>query len=184
MKKYLIIILLIGTTQIVAQKRIGKMDWRFGTGISLLGTGDMRTINFENEINYKYNQYFANSISLNCGRSIFGLYESSFFIQGNLNIYISPFGNDNKNDLRFGTGLSYYNISDNYEQIPVYDNNGQLIHADHEFSNRNAIGFNIIVESSHMITERFMMGLKFFVQPYLNGDINTGILLRLGFKLQ
>jgi len=174
MNKYLTIILLVTAIQINAQDIQKKIDVRFGVGVSLLGTGDMTTINFENEVNYKLNKNFATSLTLNYGKSISGIYQSSSYIQGNVNIFFSPFKNSRKNDFRIGTGFSIMNISDScyWEQSSPY-----------HYNKRNSSGFNIIIEDTYLVTKKMLIGLKLFNQPYLNGDINSGILLKCGFKL-
>ncbi len=168
--------------QVSAQKKRDTLDVRFGVGMSLLGTGDMRTINFENEINNKFSPYFSNSVSLNFGRSNWGVFETASFIQGNLNIYWSPFRNDKRNDFRIGTGLSFYNVSDAYMSFESYSNN-QLVDRDYVFENRDSFGFNLIIENTFSVTDRFLLGLKLFSQPYLNNDINSGAMLKFGVKL-
>jgi len=181
MKKILVIILLVIATQLNAQEKQQKFDIRFGVGISLLGTGDMTTINFENEVNYKFNQYFSTSFSLNYGKSIAGIYETSSYIQGNLNIFISPFKNSRRNDFRIGTGFSIMNVSDSYyfaQECAVGIEQSSPYHYD----KRNSSGFNIIIEDTYSVTDRFLIGLKLFTQPYTNGDINSGILLKCGLK--
>jgi len=182
MKKFLVIILSVIATQLSAQDNHKKFDVKFGVGISLLGTGDMTTINFENELNYKFSHYFSTSFTLNYGKSISGVYETSSYIQENLNIFISPFKNSRKNDFRIGTGFSIMNISDSYyfeEECGVGIEQSSPYHYD----KRNSLGFNIIIENTYSINARFLIGLKLFTQPYTNGDINSGILLKCGLKL-
>jgi len=179
MKKYIfIVILLLGTLQLFSQEKPKKFDFRFGTGFSLLGTGDMQTINFENEFNFKFSRYFTTSASLVYGRSNSGVYESASFIQGNLNIFISPFRNNRKNDFRFGGGISGYNVSDSFTS-EIY-NNGTYYGQTTVSEKRNAFGFNIILEDSYIFPNNFLIGLKLFTQPYTNGDINSGVLLKIG----
>lgn len=173
--------LLILVSHLKGQERQDKIDIRIGSGISLLGTGDMTTLNIENEVNYKYNRLLSNSVSLQYGRSNSGVWKTASFIQGNLNIFISPFKNDRKNDFRIGTGLGYYMISDAYLESAEYSN-GQLVDEDYKFEIRNSFGINFILENTYSITDRFLIGLKLFTQPYFNGDINTGGLLKLGVR--
>ncbi len=135
----------------------------------------------ENELNYFINNFFSTSISAGYGRSNSGVFETSSFVQGNLNIYISPFKNSKKNDFRIGTGMSYMNISDAYLESVNYENG--IIDEDYRFDNRNSIGINIILENTYSITDKIMLGLKLFTQPYKNGDINSGLMLKLGLKI-
>jgi len=182
MKKLIIIILFTIATQLNAQNIQKKFDFKFGVGISFLETVNMATINFENEINYQISQYFSTSFTLNYGRSNFGVDKTSSYIQGNLNIFISPFKKNRKNNFRIGSGVSIMNISDSYhytqvcavgiEQTPPY-----------HFDKRNSSGFNIIIEDTYSIKDRYLIGMKFFIQPYINGDLNSRVLLKFGFKL-
>ena len=183
MKKLTLIIVavLIGFTS-DAQETGSKLDLRFGIGTSLLGTGDMITIMLENEANFKLNRYFTLSGGVAYAKSIFGVFDQAAFIQLNSNIFISPFRNNRKNDFRVGTGLSWYSVSDVYLSSASYEN-GQLIDADYELGKRNSRGFNIIIENTYTITEKFLLGVKLFTQPYKNGDINSGFMLKFGFKI-
>ncbi len=120
MKNILLIALLLGSVSLFAQnqkpKESGKFDIRFGVGVSILGTGDYVTLNIENELNYKINRYFTAATSLQFGRNSkndsFGYFSTTSFVQGNLNLFISPFTNVNNNDVRIGSGFSVYNISE------------------------------------------------------------------------
>jgi len=183
MKKLALIIIavLIWTTG-NAQETESRIDFRFGVGTSLLGTGDMQTIMFENEANIKWNRYFTLGAGLGYAKSDDGVFEQASFIQLNTNVYISPFKNSRKNDFRVGTGLSWYSVSDVYQSSATYQN-GQLIDSEYVFDKRSSIGFNIIIENTYSIGEKFLLGLKLFTQPYQNGDINSGIMLKFGIKI-
>ena len=165
-----------------AQDVKSRMDLRFGIGTSLLGTGDMWTIMFENEVNMKLNNYFTLGGGLGYAKSDYGVSEQASFVQLNANIYISPFKNSKRNDFRIGTGPSWYSVSDVYRSSARYLN-GQLVDEGYEFDTRSSLGFNIIIESSYLITEKYSLGLKLFTQSYQNGDVNSGILLKLGIKI-
>jgi len=165
-----------------AQEIKSRMDLRLGIGTSLLGTGDMRTIMFENEVNMKLNSYFSLSGGIGYAKSDYGVFEQASFVQLNANIYISPFKNSRRNDFRIGTGPSWYSISDVYQSSASYKN-GQLIDSEYEFDKRSSIGFNLIIENTYLIKEKYLLGLKLFTQPYQNGDINSGILIKWGIKI-
>jgi len=181
--KIILLILVISISiQTFGQENPNKLDLRLGTGISLLGSGDMITFNYENEMNLKLNNYFTSAVSLNLGRSNYGVSETASFVQGNINLLYSPFKNNKRFDFRIGTGLTYYNVSDAYEASQSWEN-GVLIDTDYEFDNRNSLGFNVIIENSYLLTNRFLLGLKLFTQPYFNGDINSGLMLKCGLKI-
>jgi hypothetical protein len=181
-KTFIFILAAFLSLQAIGQENTNKLDLRLGTGVSLLGSGDMITFNFENELNVKINQYFSSSASINLGRSNYGVSETASFVQGNLNVFFSPLKNNKRFDFRVGTGLSYYNISVAYESSQYWEN-GVLVDTDYEFDNRNSLGFNIIIENSYLITDKFLVGLKLFTQPYNNGDINSGVMLKFGLIL-
>jgi hypothetical protein len=181
MKKLVVSITILLSMYANAQNIDKKFDFRFGTGTSLLGTGDMRTIMFENEINYQFTKYCTFSCSVGNGWSDSGVYESASFFQGNMNIFLSPFKNNRKNDFRIGTGLSYMNISDVYvESTEWIDGKGMV--EGFTIERRNSFGFNFIIEDSYTISERFIIGIKIFTQPYF-GDINSGVLFKIGLKI-
>jgi len=160
-----------------------RFDIRIGIGTSLLGTGDMRTFMLETELNYSLTEYFTIGGGLGMGRSNSGVSETASFFQGNANMYFSPFGNSGKNDFRIGGGLSFNSISDAYISSVELGPGGQIINQEVTFDQRNALGFNIILENSYWITDKTLIGIKVFTQPYVNGDINSGILFKVGFRL-
>ena len=181
-KTFLFIIVIAFSLPAIGQEKSNKLDLRLGAGISLLGSGDMVAFNYENEINYKLNQYFTSSLSINLGRSNWGVAEMASFTQGNLNVFISPFKNNNRFDLRLGTGLTYYNVSDAYRLSSIIVN-GEIVGDTYLLDNRNSFGYNVIIENSYLLNNKFLIGLKLFSQPYFNGDINSGLLLKLGLKI-
>lgn len=151
------------------QEKQKKLDFRIGSGISLLGSGDLLAFNYENELNLKLNRYFSSSLSFNLGRNNDRL---ASFLQGNLNIFLSPFNNVRKFDFKVGTGLTYYTISDTHK-----------IEGGYKLNKRKSLGFNMIIENTYMITDKYLIAVKLFSQPYFNSDINSGILLKLGLTL-
>ena len=178
-KTILLIALIAFSLPVIGQERNSNFDFRLGTGVSLLGSGDMLAFNYENEVNYKMNKYFTSSASISFGKSNSRAPEIASFVHGNFNIFFSPFKNNRRFDFRVGTGLTYCNISDAHESFRYWIN-GVLIDVDYEFDRRNSFGCNIIMENSYFLTDRLLMGLKLFTQPCFNGDINSGILLKLG----
>ncbi len=180
MKKALLIVLTVIAVQLNAQENPGRFDLRFGMGYSLMGNGDMNIIGFENELNFKISNYFSTAFALNYGRSNSGVYATTSFIQGNLNVFISPFRNNRKNDFRVGTGLTLMNVSDTYRE----DNYWNGVITEPYLDKRSAFGYNIIIEDSYSITDRFILGMKIFTQLYYTtGDINSGITVKFGVKL-
>ena len=181
MRKLLTIIILLGSLQLAAQDSEKKWDLRFGAGVSLLGTGDMTTLNLENEMNFVFNPYLETSLSIAYGRSNSGIYEATSFIQGNLNIFVSPFKNTRRNDFRAGAGISLMNVADAFQneaECGVGPEQTPFCH----FDSRNSFGYNIIIENTYLVTQKFLAGLKLFTQPFVNGDLNSGITLKFGLK--
>jgi hypothetical protein len=184
MKKVIITALLLFASQIQAQESSQNLDFRVGTGISLLGTGDMQTTVFENELNYKINNYIAGGSSINFGNSANGIHKSTSFIQGNLNLFFSPFKNNSKNDFRLGAGMSYYRVSDVSEDWYIDNTDGmnEQVFID-KLDERSSFGFNIAIEDSYTFNNKFIVGAKLYTQPYQNGDINSGFMLKTGLKI-
>lgn len=159
-----------------------RFDVRCGVGSSLLGTGDMRTFMFETELNYRLNNYLATSGNIALGNSNRGVFKQTSFTQGNLNLFISPFKNVNRNDLRIGGGISTYHVNDACQSSATFLN-GVLIDSEHVFDSRYSVGGNIVIENTYLITPRILIGAKIFAQRYLSGDSNVGWQLRLGVKI-
>ena len=175
MKPLIILFALCLSIGLPAQEYQQKIDFRTGIGLSILGTGDMRATMFEHELNYTMNNYFASSLSVGYGKSNNGVFDNASFIQTGVNLFVSPFRNTGRNDFRIGTGLSYFKVSDGYLQRT----NG----VDNYISEtRTSPGVNLILENTYSIGTKTLVGLKLFSNPYFNGDINSGILFKLGLK--
>ena len=84
----------------LAQDETENLDIRLGVGSTILGTGDMTTIAFENELNYRISSYFTTALSAGYGRSNDGIYETASYLLGNLNVFPSPYKNIGRNDFR------------------------------------------------------------------------------------
>lgn len=181
-KTILSLFLLVFCLNIGAQNNPKRIDLRFGLGASLIGSGDLIAKMYEVELNRKFSSYFATGVSLAFGRNSSGEYNHASFEQSNLNFFISPFRNNRRNDFRIGAGLSYLDISDTFWTSMRTDADG-ILEVTLETRKRNSFGFNVILENTYMVNERFFLGIKAFTQPYLNGDINSGILLKAGINL-
>ncbi len=186
LKKIFLLYFVLVSIPLLAQKQnlSRRFDLRLGFGVTLLGTGDYVTCNFENELNYKISSFFSSSASVNIGQSYVGAENNSgaSFVQGNLNIYFSPFRNNKRNDFRLGGGLSVYHISDYYTSPYTNYHTGEKLTLFYG-SKRTAFGFNIVAEYTYLISEKFLLGVLLFSQPYLNGDINSGGMVKFGIVL-
>ncbi|HAA10625.1 MAG TPA: hypothetical protein DCE41_02580 [Cytophagales bacterium] len=163
-------------------KQPSKRDFRMGTGLSLLGTGDLYALQVESEVNYKWLPHLAVSGSGTVGASPFNPEDNATFLQFNGNAFLSPFRNDRLIDFRVGGGLSYYFIKDLQPNYFSFDESDVLIRFDENSVLRHALGFNIIVETTFQLRDGFLLGTKAFTQPYLNGDINTGVMAKVGVQ--
>lgn len=150
-----------------AQSGDRDLDVRVGIGISDFKKESESLVLSEYELNIKWTDYFtvAPSIVLNHNNNSFNSDFANFF-QANLNAFGSPFRNDRRNEFRIGGGLSFYKL------------NGGTSSA-----TKSSFGVNLILENRYMIKERFFIGIKAFIQPYLNKELNSGILLKAGINL-
>jgi len=41
----------------------------------------------------------------------------------------------------------------------------------------------MVLENTYVINWKYLLGIKLFIQPYLNGDINSGIMAKFGIIL-
>ncbi len=181
-KIVILFLLLAFTFSMQGQKTDSRIDFRIGIGPSLLGTGDIITLDYENELNVKIDQYFTLSTSLNFGNSLSGIAFNASFIQGNFNVFLSPLKNNKRFDFRLGAGVNYYSILDILQSRTIYEN-GVPVSRTYNIDKRDVFGYNIIIEGSYMLTDKILAGLKIFTQPYTNGDINSGIMFKIGYKL-
>lgn len=181
-KSFAILIMLVLTGSAFAQQTPSKFELKLGLGTSFLGTGDMQTLLLENELNYALNRYFTASASINLARSNRGSYQTTSYTQGNINLFISPFTNTGKHDLRIGAGVSYYQVSDTWQSRVVIEN-GEVVLLEYGFEERNALGLSGILEYSFALSEKLSLGTKLFMQVFRNEDMNTGALVKLGVTL-
>ncbi len=186
MKKIYIILLVMlslnGYSQNNEDKNPGKFDIRLGVGYTFLGSGDYACISFENEVNYRISNYFTTSASLGLGRSFSGTSGgSATFIEGNLNIFVSPFKNNRVNDLRIGGGISVYNIFDVYLSSIHYLDGMEF--KDYTTVKETTFGGTVIIEDTFNVKDKYFIGAKVFMQPYVNGDINSGFMAKFGVRL-
>ena len=149
-----------------AQSGDKDLDIRAGLGMSKFKSGGGLLTISEYELNVKWTDYFtvSPSIVLNHNGSLDT--ELATFFQANLNVFGSLFRNDRKNDFRIGSGLSFYKL-----------NRGTA------YASNNSFGLNFIVEDRYMISERFFIGVKAFIQPYFDKEIHSGIILKAGINL-
>ena len=186
MKRLFTLLMILTTLNVFAQQGKSlndrKFDLRMGMGYLFLGSGDYSGVNFENEFNYRISEYFTAAASVSMGRSTNGAFDgTASFIGGNLNIFLSPFRNNRFNDFRIGGGFSFYNIADVYVSGIYYDDGAE--YKDYTSTNETTVGGSVIIEDTFNINNRFLIGMKVLMQPYANGDINSGVMVKFGVKL-
>ena len=178
---FLLTFLAFSTFTVFGQKKTRNFDFRVGSGVSLLGFGDIIASNYENELNYFMNNYLSSSVSILFGKSDLGIPIYSSFSQANVNLYIHPFRNNRIVDFRIGTGLSYINISYSYISDEYVTNEGLFV-TNYVYDHRKSFGTNIILENTYRLGNHILMGLKLFSQTYFNKkESNSGALIKLGY---
>jgi len=178
----LVLITLNGFSQTKEKKAYNqKFDFRFGTGITILGTGDYKCLTFENELNYKFSRYFASSAAFYMGRNFtrsLNTNGSVSFFEGNLNLFVSPFRNNRLNDFRIGAGLSIYNVSDTYLFNSYYCEWATC--QQYSVDKYTVLGGQFILEDVIHLSPRFFIGAKVYLQLYEDFHINNGAMIKFG----
>lgn len=152
---------------------------KLGSGLAFHGTGDIITGNVEVEAGKKFNRILSSSAALNLGygfNTSFGnWYQKTYYTHLDANIFASPFGNQGIYNFKLGTGPSLLYVRD---VLPGRGFNESDITED-----RLSLGFSVVIEQEVRIRQRFLLGLKFMTQPYLNGDIVHTLSLKAGALL-
>ncbi len=181
-KTTFIIIAFIASICLSAHSQTHKLDFKIGSGLGFMGSGDLTALCFENELNYKLNNYFSTSVSLGLGRSIEYKTDHNDYLQGSLNLFISPFRNDMRNNFKIGLGYTLINESVTYLSSSYYSPNTYT--NDFKYYSDIINGFNMIVENEYKITSRFLVGAKLFVTGGIDeGGIVSGGMIKLGIVL-
>lgn len=174
----------LGNATITAQELRNKLDIRFGLGPSLHGTGDFTLPNLETELNYKFSKLFTVTLSAQTARVAYD-YNQCSFAGIHSNLLFSPFNNQRKNNFRVGGGIAYYGVSHVWMSSAYYTPpNPNPSKVEYEIEKRKSLGFNLVIEDDFTIRPNVILGAKLFTTPYFNGDINSGILFKVGFKIK
>lgn len=167
---------------LTAQEKTPKLDFKIGTGLGFMGSGDLTALCFENELNYKLNNYFSTSISLGFGRSIEFIERQNDYLQGSFNLFISPFRNDKRNNFKLGLGYTRINEAVTYLFSSFQYPNTYL--NEFKYSGVSINGFNMIIENEYKITSKFLIGGKLFMTGGIeDGGIVSGGMIKLGIVL-
>jgi hypothetical protein len=179
MKRTIILALLMSlVTGLSAQDRKSGFDMKFGTGFGFMGSGDMLTLSFENEINYKINRYLTTAISIGYGKSDIGVMDHTDYLMGSANLFVSPFRNDKRNNFRIGGGASFFNHTSVYHNWNSESGNIYMM------DRHKTTGFNVILEDEQRIGSSLLIGLKLFMTAGVaQGGILIGSMLKVGAVL-
>ncbi len=174
-----LLLVLFAVTGLSAQEKESKFDVKFGTGMGFMGYGDMITISFENELNYKINRYFAASVSIGYGKGDWGVHIHTDYLMASGNLFFSPFRNNRRNNFKIGAGGSLFNHTNFYESA-WYSESGPV----YDFYRIRTTGFNVIVEDEYRVHSNLLIGGKLFMTAGIQqGGILSGGMLKVGFIL-
>lgn len=177
MKKLALIILCVFLVITVkAQEKTSLLEYKAGAGIGFMGSGDVYTLSFENELDYKLNAYFATSATVGIGRSFETKHDKNDYLNGGLTLYVSPFRNDGKNNFRIGLGYTFINetrLSRKSANSPDYN-----------YFSSNEHAFNFIIGYEYKYSDRYSIGAKAFtIGSSRSGGILTGGMLSFGIAM-
>lgn len=196
------IIAIIIAFELNAQENQHKFDFKVGSGVSTFSTTwtPTLTLGFENEMNYKINSYFSTSVGVNYGRgdSRVDYYNHILihndYLLGSLNIFISPFRNNKKNNFRIGAGFSYLNLNVTDSNENTTDNTTDFwpmsvpytsYSPSYTLEKINSGMYNVIIEDEQLVFSNYLIGgkLYFSADGRHFGQMMIGCLLKLGILL-
>ena len=180
MKNLFLVVLLFVSIQLFSQEKPSRFDLRIGSGVSFMGSGDVYSVGFENEFNYKLNDYFTSSASIGYTLGILKYVSTRHSISGNLNMFLSPFKNVKKNDFRIGLGLSYMSQTDGETIVHWYEGTPYTYYEIERFMTKG-FGMNIILENTYAIKDKYLVGFKLFTQLY-EFQNHSGAYLKFGIR--
>ena len=158
-------------------------DLRAGVNYAALTSGETSEEMeiYEVELNYKMCPFITYAAAINYGKTNEIATVPSNYLQGNLNLYISPFTNNGKNDFRIGTGFSYSNVS----QAIIQTKSGKTLNidGDMEMLQRSGVGYSLIVENTYTLNKYFFIGVKLYTQKYPVLENRRGAMLKFGVNL-
>jgi hypothetical protein len=187
MKRTIFFIIAITVTIISslnAQENKHKYDFKVGAGLRIMGKTDLNMC-YENELNYKLNDYVSSSVSLGFGRSVEYLEEHNAFIQASFNLFVSPFKNYKRNNFKIGLGFTHINDAITY----IYStgdspNSPTANNPKYTYFNYAVTGFNLIVENEYQINSKFLIGGKLFASGLIfEGHLFSAAMIKMGIIL-
>jgi hypothetical protein len=187
--KKLIVILLFLSNCAYAQEKPSTTDLKLGVGVANLGKGDYKMNRFESEVTKKFTKWLSGSVAVNVGigYSDYVSLRQVNTLSADLNLFVSPFGNQKKHNFKIGTGFTGIraNITASMGSRAVYNRELDTYEMRETIitETRRTIGFSMIIEHEVSIGKKYLLGAKLMVQPYTTGDILTGANLKFGIKL-
>lgn len=178
-----LIVFVLSANLIFGQEKATKFDYRVGLGATFFSSGDRVVPNLENEVNMKLSDYFATSASVSFGRAEGGHHKSTSFGKGNVNIFLSPFTNTHKRDFRIGGGICYHSISKLSEGASRYHEGIGLVEDGPKYEHRKSFGYNITIENTWDLSDRYLFGAKVYYEHYFKVDVNYGVMFKVGIRL-
>jgi len=176
-KQLLIVIALIVTMTCVAQEQPSRIDCKAGAGVGFMGSGDVLTLSFENELDYKLNAYFTAAATVGIGRSFETKHDKNDYLHGGLTLYVSPFRNDGKNNFRIGLGYTFINETRLYQ---TYANRPIV----YDYFTTNEHATNLVLDYRRQFNSKMSVGGKLYTIGGLEaGGILTGAMLVFGIAL-
>jgi hypothetical protein len=180
MKKIVTLLFCLGLISgLAAQDRNPFFDVKFGAGLGLMGSGDMYTLSFENELNCKINNFLSGALSLGYGKGERGVHDHTAYLMGSANLFLSPFRNNRRNNLKIGGGASVFSHSNTYLQ-----SGNEVTGYSYNLYRERTAGFNLILEDEHRIGSHLLIGAKLFVTGGIRqGGIISGAMVKAGVVL-
>ena len=178
MKNAILFILLLISLSSTAQTS-KHLDFKIGIGASRNFNYDGIAINFENEFNWRINKLFTAAYTMNFGFTI-AIFDKTYFIQNNLNLFYYPFKQPKLSEFRIGTGLSQLNLLERIKNHTVIGG------VKSETTTNTFIfpfGLNVIFENDFKLSPTLNFGVKAYTQLYSENNINVGIMFKTSIKL-
>lgn len=183
----IILTILLAISAMFSQTNPYKFDLKLGAGTGSMGTGDRMAMCFENELTYKISPYISTSFNVGIGRGFVSTTDHNDYLLGGLNVFVSPFKNNGRNNFKIGGGFNLINETNTYApsslNIDKFNPKG-MFNSGFEYRTNSVAGFSAIIENEYMITPRFLIGIKgFFTGSIQDGGIISGGMLKFGVLL-
>lgn len=166
MKKIVFICFLFMSNYTFAQEKASTLDFKIGAGLGLI---NIPAYKFENELTKKWNRFLSSSISIGFAVGKGDSYMKSLTaVDGCINGFISPLGNQKKGNFRIGFGLAFiysYNTRVIYKTEPPFVDKPEEWYGLYEERLRR---FNIIIDYERNFSKKYLIGIRIVSQPYFS----------------